>query len=46
MEEEDAEEDDKEVLAIIERASGKGGGDNKDKGNDEDVFETIKAFKE
>jgi hypothetical protein len=31
---------------MIERASGKGGGDNKDKGNDKDVFETIKAFEE
>ena len=40
------EEDAEEVLAIIERAGGEGGGDNKDKGNNEDVFETIKAFKE
>jgi hypothetical protein len=46
VEEEDTEEEDKEVLAIIERASGKGGGDNKDEGNDKDVFKTIKAFKE
>ena len=40
------EEDNKEVLAIIERASGKGGGDNEDEGNNKDVFETIEAFKE
>ena len=46
VEEEDTEEDNKEVLAIIEYASSKGGGDNKDKGNNEDVFKTIEAFKE
>jgi hypothetical protein len=46
VEEEDIEEDNKEVLAIIERASGKGRGNNKDKGNNKDVFKTIKAFKE
>jgi|SRR6266700_2386986 len=46
VEEEDVEEDNKEVLAIIERTSGKGGGNNKDKGNNKDVFEIIKAFKE
>jgi hypothetical protein len=46
VEEEDTEEDNKEVLAMIERTSGKGGGDNKDKGNDKDVFKMIKAFKE
>ena len=31
---------------MIERAGSKDGGDNKDKGNDEDVFKTIKVFKE
>ncbi len=46
VEEEDVEEDDEEVLAMIERASGEGGGDDKDKGNDEDVFKTIEAFEE
>ena len=40
------EEDNKEVLAIIEHASGEGGGDDKDEGNDEDVSKTIKAFEE
>ena len=45
MEEEDTEEDNEEVLAMIEHASGEGGGD-KDECNDEDVFEMIKAFKE
>ena len=45
VEEEDAE-DDKEVLAMIECAGGKGGGNDEDEGNDEDVFETIEAFKE
>ena len=45
MEEEDIEEDDEEVLAMIECTGGKGGGD-KDKGNNKDIFETIKAFKE
>jgi len=45
VEEEDIEEDNN-VLAIIERASSKGRGDNKNKGNNKDVFKTIKAFKE
>ena len=45
MEKEDIE-DNKEVLAIIKHTNSKGGGNNKDKGNDEDVFKTIKAFKE
>ena len=31
---------------IIERAGSKGGSNNEDEGNDEDVFKTIKAFKE
>jgi len=39
-------EEDDEVLAMIERAGGKGGGDDKDEGNDKDAFKTIKAFKE
>jgi hypothetical protein len=46
VEEEDTEEDDEEVLAMIERAGGEGEGDNEDEGNDEDVFEMIEAFKE
>jgi len=46
VEEEDTKEDNEEVLAIIERASSKGGGDYEDKGNNEDVFKTFKAFKE
>ena len=46
VEEEDVEEDNEEVLAIIERASGEGGGDDKDKGNNKDVFKMIEAFKE
>ena len=45
VEEEDTKEDD-EVLVIIERASGEGGGDDENEGNDEDIFETIEAFKE
>ena len=45
MEEEDTEEDNKEVLAIIEHASGKGRGD-KDECNNKNVFKMIKAFKE
>jgi len=40
------EEDNEEVLAMIERAGSEGGGDDKDEGNDEDVFETFEAFKE
>ena len=40
MEEEDIKKDNKEVLVIIEYASSKGRGDNKD------IFNTIKAFKE
>ena len=31
---------------MIERAGGKGGGDDEDEGNNKDVFETIEAFKE
>jgi hypothetical protein len=46
VEEEDTKEDDKEVLAMIERAGSEGGGDNENKGNDEDIFETIEAFEE
>jgi len=46
VEEEDIEEDNKEVLAMIERTGGKGGGDDEDEGNDKDIFKTIKAFKE
>jgi hypothetical protein len=45
VEEEDME-DDKEVLAIIERTGGEGKGDNKNKGDDEDIFKIIEAFKE
>ena len=46
VEEEDIKEDNKEVLAIIKRASNKGGDDNKDKSNNKDISKTIKAFKE
>ena len=31
---------------MIEHAGSEDGGDDEDKGNDEEVFETIKAFKE
>ena len=46
MEEEDIEEDNKEVLAIIEHIGSEGGGDDEDKGNNKDVFKTVEAFKE
>jgi hypothetical protein len=45
-EEEDTEEDNKEVLAMIKRAGSKGRGDDEDKGNNKDIFETIEAFEE
>lgn len=44
VQEEDTE-DNEEVLAILECASGEDGGNDKDEGNDEDIFETIEAFK-
>jgi hypothetical protein len=46
VEEEDIKEDNKEVLAIIKRASGKDRSNNKNKGDDKDIFEIIEAFKE
>ena len=46
VEEEDIEEDNKEVLAIIECAGSEGGDDDKDKGNNKNISKIIKAFKE
>jgi hypothetical protein len=46
VEEEDTEEDNKEVLAIIERAGSEGRGDDKDEGDDKDIFKIIEAFEE
>ena len=31
---------------MIEHAGGKGGGNDEDEGNNEDMFETIEAFEE
>ena len=31
---------------MIERAGGEGGDDDEDEGNDEDIYEIIKAFEE